>query len=44
MYGCDAGYFYAAKCIMAEMPMKTVTILFVLLLFAYGHMLRICEE
>ena len=28
MYGCDSGYFYAAKCLMDEVPLLTVLTLF----------------
>lgn len=44
MYGCESGYFYAAKCLMAETPLKSTTIMFIISLVMFGHMLRVCEE
>lgn len=44
MYGCDSGYFYAAKCLMSETPLRATTIMFIISLIMFGHMLRVCEE
>lgn len=44
MYGAEGGLFYAAKCLMQEKPLKTVSIMFALSVVVLGHGLRICEE
>ena len=44
LYGCDGGFKYAAKCLMAEVPLKTVTMLFLISLVILGHALRISEK
>ena len=36
MYGCEPGYFYAAKCLMSETPLRTVTILFLVSILVGG--------
>ena len=42
--GAEGGLFYAAKCLMQEKPLKTVSIMFALSVVVLGHGLRICEE
>ena len=44
LYGCEPGYFYAAKCYMQESPLMVVIVLFILSIIIMGHALRICEE
>ena len=44
MYGCDADYYYAIKCLMKNIPSKVIAICFIGTLLLFGHALRICER
>lgn len=44
MFGCQADYFYALRCVMKNNPAKVFSVLLIFSLFYFAHVLRICER
>ena len=44
MFGCQADYFYALRCVMKNNPAKVFSVLLIFSLFYFAHALRICER
>lgn len=44
MFGFQADYFYALRCVMSNSPAKVFSVLLIFSLFYFAHALRICER